>query len=88
MNDGEFYSNQPWYVKFWRNKTLLFVPYNAFIIWVKNVDRTYEFSDVESTILKRLTFAQSWSIARVLADVRRKHLHRWDDVKKDETGMW
>lgn len=71
MKDPEFYSNQPWYVKFWRNKTLFFIPFQAFYVWICNLNEGEH----------KLNFDQSWSLARGLADLRRKHLVRWEDIK-------
>jgi len=87
LPSSKFYSNQPWYTKLWRNKTLFFIPFEAVSFWwnekqKSDSERTFTFNDGTKDVLNRLTFKQCLSLARGFADVRRNHLYLWNDIKR------
>lgn len=65
MDKSKFYSNQPRYIKFWRDRFLLLIP----------------FYTLSSFVMRRMTFKQCLTYARGLVNVKRQHLITWEDMK-------
>jgi len=62
---------QPWYVKLWRRRWLLLVPFEAVMIWAANLKD----SDLD--------FKACWSIAHGMAHIpsRMNWVFSWDEVQ-------
>lgn len=61
------YQYQKWYVKLWRRRHYLMIPFVAFNIW-----RTS----------KGTEFAFCWTLATSLAQVKMKWHYSWSEIKK------
>jgi hypothetical protein len=64
------YQNQTWWVRRWRDRYLLEVPYRALRIWFANRGRVDPFS-----------LDECWSIAHGSCDMAREYFYTWDEVK-------
>jgi hypothetical protein len=65
---------QPWYIKLWRRRWLLVIPFEALSLWLAN------FGDKEADI----SWKVAWSIAHGMAHMpgRMNWVYDWDEVKK------
>lgn len=61
------YQFQPWYIKSWRWRHFIGLPYRAVRLWL------YNYPDY--------TFAQVWSIERGMVDYMMKHYHTMEEMK-------
>jgi hypothetical protein len=77
MDRSTWYSHQPWYIKVIRNWCFILVPYETLQLWWYG--QTRQLLDEEDW---RMSFSNAWSVARGLADVRRKHFRSWDEIKR------
>lgn len=77
MNDKDRYQFQPWYVKLWRNRHEMMVPWYAIKAWLKQIKKP-------ETDPMRLTFKQCWSICKGIADGCKGHYYTWDEVKREK----
>jgi len=64
------YQNQPWYVRLWRRRHYVPIPYRAVRIWV---------SDRKSD--DPIGFRNCWGLAIGLAQCSMKWYYDWDEVK-------
>lgn len=63
------YQYQPWYIKLWRRRHYIPIPWVAFKIWWKNSDTPWELA---------------WSIAVGSAQILMKWHYTMDEIFKDE----
>jgi hypothetical protein len=80
MKKSNRYQHQSWYVKLWRRRWYLTIPFVAIKIWWYEHHR--EMRDEHDW---SLTFKQSWGLATGLAQVPMNWVYDWDDMKsRDE----
>jgi hypothetical protein len=59
------YQFQPWYIKLWRRRYYLKIPFNAISIWIRGKER----------------FRFAWSISIGLAQCKMNWLYDWEEVR-------
>ena len=65
------YQNQRWYIKFWRRKYYILIPYRAIKFWILNRKSN-----------DSISFETCWKISIGLAQADMKWYYEWDEVKK------
>lgn len=71
MGKFDRYQYQSWLVRRWRDRFLLLIPFHAIELWVKSQRFDHD---------EPLTWAQCWSLARGLCDVRRNFVWDWAEL--------
>lgn len=69
MDPTRRYQFQPWYVKLWRRRHYLSVPFNTLRIYLKNINRDSDYS-----------LSDIWGIEIGLADMRMEWWHTSEEV--------
>jgi len=74
MDKSDRYQFQPWYIKLWRRRHYLRIPYSAFrmVILTRCGERPF-------------SFRTAWSVAIGLADVKMNWVYDWNEIKKKES---
>ena len=67
------YQNQNWFVKRWRDRHLIGIPWEAIRIYWYNGPHNKDEDDP-------LSFSNSWSIACGLCDSKREYWYSWDEM--------
>jgi hypothetical protein len=78
MPTDDRYQNQTWFVRRWRNRHYLSVPYNALKYWW--YEQTRELRDEDDW---RMSFKNAWGLAKGIAQSKMKYYWYWDEIKKD-----
>lgn len=72
-NKQDRFQYQPWYIKLWRYRWYLTIPYCAIKWWiVANVSNEYD----------SMSFKHEWSMAKGMAQVKMNWLYDWDEIKR------
>ena len=72
------YQNQNWFVRRWRDRYLLLIPWKAvYIYWYNG---PYAEGDKDSEDWDPLSFSGSWFIACGLCDTKREYWYSWDET--------
>lgn len=69
-NKADRYQYQPWYVKLWRRRHYLPIPFQAARMYLATRKQR-----------RPLSFRNAWSVAIGLAQVRMIWLHDWDELR-------
>lgn len=71
------YQYQNWFVRRWRDRHLLRVPFEAlYLYWYNGPHAGKDEEDYDP-----LSFSNCWGIACGMADVHREYLYDWDEIK-------
>ena len=73
------YQYQPWYVKLWRKRHILPVPFRALRWWMKALQKPL----YDENGYRRDTFYICYSIERGMADYNMKHYYTLEEVQQD-----
>jgi hypothetical protein len=72
MNKDKRYQNQPWYIKLWRRRFYLLIPYRtATIYWYNRKEED------------KISFKNCYSIAIGLAQVNMNWVYDWEEIKDE-----
>ena len=71
MNSEQRYQNCPWYVRLWRRRHYIPIPYYTVRTWWLNRN------DEEP-----LSFRNAWSISTGMAQMRMNWLYDWDEIRQ------
>ena len=66
MNDKKRYQDQPWYIRLWRRRYYIPIPWKAFKMWVGSKER----------------FGLCWSLAVGMAQADMSWYYTWEEVKE------
>ena len=72
------YQNQKWYVKLWRKRHIVPVPYFAFRWWLKELKQPLYDKDGR----RRLNFKTCLSVQMGMADHKMKHYFTQEEVRE------
>lgn len=70
--DNDRYQNQTWYIKFWRQRYYLLIPYCVITCYLYNI--------VKVSCEDRLSFIECWKIHIGLAQMKMKWYYTWEEV--------
>lgn len=76
------YQHQPWYVKLWRRRHYVPIPYTTIRIWLAERKRPLE--DEDDWLL---SFKSCWGLATGLAQANMNWVYDWDEVKNRFSQM-
>jgi hypothetical protein len=63
------YQYQPWYIKLWRRRHYILIPFSAFKMWARGV-------------FDKCQFRFCWSIAKGIAQCNMNWVYDWEEVKE------
>jgi len=66
-NQDDRYQYQPWYIKLWRRRWYLLVPFEAMVLYIKSDE----------------SFENCWSISIGMADVRMNWLYHFNEIDRE-----
>jgi len=73
--DNDRYQNQPWYIKLWRRRYYLLIPYFTIVCYLYNI---FMVSKNE----ERLSLNKCWKINIGLAQMKMKWYYDWNEMKE------
>lgn len=81
MDQSSWYRNQSWLIRRWRDRYLFLVPYQAVRMWFREILRPE--SAYEDLTFRPMSWSNCWSVARGYADLNRKNLMTWQELKDE-----